>query len=92
MADYARYYGGAPAPELSWSLFLALTERCSRYEARSKLTFLDAIALALSAAFSTGGKADRERDRIFRSAYPVKRRSPKIIQNKFADQESPEDG
>lgn len=73
MAEYAAYYGGPPAPDLPWPLFLALTRRTAMFEARLRLTLLGAVERAIGTAL--GGSDDpHERDAMVRHAYPLKDR------------------
>jgi len=86
MADYAATFGGFPAPDAPWRLFLAAVARTPRYEARRQLTLFDAVSGAISGTFSeTGATLGRvARDRLVRRAYPVRRREPVFHPNMFA--------
>ena len=53
IAEYAHYYGGPPAGSMPWPLFQALAARTGRFEARKRLTFMDAVREAIGAAFGT---------------------------------------
>lgn len=81
MAEYARAYGGLPAPSDSWRLFLSLVERTPMFDARARLAHLLGSGAAIGAAF--GGSGDSDLSRLLERAYPVKRRSPRWIRNAF---------
>lgn len=83
MAEYAGYYGGPPAPELSWSLFLALLQRTGRHDARRKLIQFESIVEGVGGALSSDGSTDRIHDRLKRAAFPMKRQGPKFLPNKW---------
>lgn len=89
MAEYAHYYGGPPAADMPWPLVHALLGRVSRFEARAKLTLLDAVAAAIGSAFGgdTAGALRVERDRIIRRAYPLKDVPPVFFRNLFDTRE-----
>ena len=74
IAEYAHYYGGPPAGSMPWPLFQALAARTGRFEARKRLTFMDAVREAIGAAFGgsdAAGLTERARGQLFREAYPV---------------------
>lgn len=75
IAEYATYFGAPPAPSLPWPLVLACTDRIGRVDARSKLTHLGALDMALGSLFAgkdQQGAAERDREKLVREAYPVK--------------------
>lgn len=86
MADYAHEFGGFPAPDSSWRLFLAAVSRTPRYQARAQLSTFDAVAGAIGGAFSEKGasRAAAARRRLTRQAYPVKDRQAEFQPNMFA--------
>ena len=91
MAEYAARYGGFPAPESPWPLFLAGARRASRFDARAKLMAWEAAEAAISSAFGgSDPKLGRARDRLLRLAYPVKRTAPIDFPLMVPDQEQPD--
>jgi hypothetical protein len=76
IAEYAHAYGGPPAPDMAWPLFVALAERAPRFTARAKLVTFDAVRLAIGAAFADrdgGYTIDAARDEMIEQAYAVER-------------------
>lgn len=74
VAEYAHYYGGPPAPDMAWPLFLALLRRAGRYEARRQLTLFDAVRSAIGAAFAGdkgAGEVESVRTNLVRASYPI---------------------
>lgn len=93
MTDYAAVYGGFPAPDTPWRLFLAAVARAKRYDARHELQLFDAVRLAIGAALG-GSKSlgQTVRDQMVRRAYPVSDRTPVFHPNMFApDAQEPAD-
>lgn len=83
IAVYAHYYDGPPAPDLSWQMFWALVRNASKMEARHHLTSYDSALAAIGHAFSGGGEATRHRDQLKRAAFPLVRKGPKFLENRF---------
>lgn len=84
MADYAATYGGFPAPDSPWRLFVSAVSLSPRYESRRQLTLLDAVSSAIGAVM--GGPrgasvAHAERSRLLSRAYPLKKREPEFMPN-----------
>lgn len=84
MAEYARYYGGLPAPELPWPLFRALCARTDRFEARVQLSLLTSVSSAIGAAFGGGPEARVHAEKLLRRAYPLRDVPPVFHPNLFA--------
>ena len=85
MGDYASCYGGPPAPDDPWPLFLSLaTKVVGRFEARVRLLTADAVAEAIARAFGDSGEAAGRRDRALKAAYPLKNPEPRWIENMAA--------
>ena len=76
MAEYARTYGGLPGLSTPWPLFLALLERCPRFDARARMQLVDSVAAAIGSCFGDGAGASLERDELLRAAYPLNRAGP----------------
>ncbi len=88
IAEYAAYYGGPPAGDLPWPLFLALVHRTGRFEARRLLTLFDSVRSAIGAALSgEGGIGETEaaRERMVANAYPGKSAPSEFVPNVFAE-------
>lgn len=86
MADYAATYGGFPAPESPWRLFIAAVGMSPRYESRRQLSLMDAVTSAIGAAMGGHGGAavaQRERSRLMQRAYPLKHREPELLPNRL---------
>lgn len=92
MAEYAAAYGGPPAPDMPWPMFVLLLERTPRFEARVRLGLVDSVAMAIGAAFGGGAQTGLDRDRLYRAAYPVTRTGPKMVRNLAAERAASEDG
>jgi hypothetical protein len=76
MAEYAAYYGGPPARDMAWQLFLALCQRTQTFEARRQLTGLLGTGAAIGSAFGGDGKAAED---LLCRAYPVKSLRPRQV-------------
>ena len=79
MAEYAHYYGGPPAHDMAWPLFLACLRRTGRYEARRQLTLFDSVRSAIGAAFAGekgAGDVESARESLTRLAYPSTKQAP----------------
>ena len=87
MADHAAYFGGYPAPDSSWRLFLATLKRAPRYEARAHLAMYDAVRGGIDAALggqSGAAMAKTARAALVRQAYPIDNAEPLFHENVFA--------
>jgi len=54
VADYAARYGGPPAMESPWHLFVGLVRQCARFDAKDFLRAMDGPLMA-----QAGGEANR---------------------------------
>ena len=86
MADYARYYGGPPAPTLPWRLFRMLAGRTDRFEARAQLSLYDAVSSAIAASINkdAAAEATAKRHELMLRAYPVREVEPYFHANLFS--------
>ena len=82
MAEYASAYGGPPAPDSRWRLFVTLCEKTARFGARTQLAFTDGVNLGISLSFGKGSDAKRARDAVVRAAYPLARKGEKVFINR----------
>lgn len=81
MAEYAAAYGGPPAPETAWPLFLALLARTPMFRARHELSLFDAVGAAIGVAFG-GGDVEKIRRDMIAAAFPVRKpAAPRWIEN-----------
>jgi hypothetical protein len=90
MADHAAYFGGYPAPDSSWRLFLATLRRASRYDARMQLAMYDAVSDGIATGLggqAAAGHAKVARAALVRAAYPVSEAEPVFHRNLFAPDE-----
>lgn len=75
MVEFAHYYGSFPAPDAPWSLFLSGYQLTGRFEARHKLSQIEAVGGGIGSAFG-GRDSEYQRERALRTllqeAYPVK--------------------
>jgi hypothetical protein len=83
LSEYGACYGGFPAPDSSWRMFLAGVKLAARHEARTKLITLDAVSAAIAAAFGDKGVASG-RDRLADEAYPFAGEDVQYHPNMFA--------
>lgn len=84
LASYARAYGGPPAADSPWPLFLTLAAKAEQLDARDQLRFYDAVTGAIGAAFGGGSASKTERDLLVRRAYDVADRPLVFHENRFA--------
>lgn len=86
MADYAAAFGGFPAPELPWRLFLAGSARAGRYDARRELGMVNAVSQAIAEQFAKDGAAQARNARrhLLARAYPLKERELVFHPNLFS--------
>lgn len=85
IAEYAHMYGGPPAPDLPWQLFLALSKRASRFDARRLLGVMDGTAYGASRVLSGGHELDQMRSDVEKAAYPTRSGPPKLALKQSKD-------
>ena len=77
VVEYALAYGGPPAPDLPWPLFILLCREAGRAQARSLLTSMNGTAWAIARAFTKDGQLETMRSHIERLAYPEEKAAGK---------------
>jgi len=93
MVEYAACYGGPPRPDDPWPLFFMLANHTGRFDDRLRLQLLDSVSDAIGRMFGDDELTARlARDRLLRSAYPMKRKGPPIIIQQSGDYDSGGDG
>lgn len=90
IAEYAAI-AGAPSPDTPWPLVLDIAQRSAQFEARRKLTAMEATSNAIGGALggTDGGRElTKESERLQKIAYPGARVPDRFLPNGFATEAS----